>query len=547
MKKHRLYLVLILISVILVSALYIIYNTINSIETLTKIFINSSENISKSLVTSINNKIKSNKATSGFIEDIFLNPAKLIASKIKEIDNLENLDLEEIISLYSIGVVKIFNENKEMIYSSSPQLSGTSGKGLGLMKFINNLLTELFNSDEKYISSTRNTGIMTNPRYGYIFAYKIDNNLAIILNITEESIINQNLSIIYKNLSISEFELPETVKYVLLNNELENDIFLISNEDIENDYKKISEETLGEYKEIIYSHNKETSHIKILEMDTQLHISKTFQGIITIGLKMDTYYNLKSSTIFNYVIIAIIFIILLIVVVFFLNKFDRAETISALNKEKYESLIVMSGQMAHEIRNPLNSISMIAKRMEYEYDSEGVEKQSINLLYDKINLINTTIEDCNNLTKKIKLEIQNVNIKDFFNEIIKAYEKEYAKIKIKGEIENANFCFDPIKIKQVIGNILINSIQAMKDKGIINLEVNIKNNKLNITIFDTGRGISEKIMKNLYTPFQTTKANGSGLGLTIIKRIVDAHNGTIKIENVKDIGAKINILIPRIK
>ncbi len=84
----------------------------------------------------------------------------------------------------------------------------------------------------------------------------------------------------------------------------------------------------------------------------------------------------------------------------------------------------------------------------------------------------------------------------------------------------------------------------MNYNGIIRFEAITKNNKLEILIQDNGGGMPKEIISNLYTPFITTKTEGYGLGLTIIKKIIDAHNGKIKIENTK-IGVKVKISLPK--
>ncbi len=105
---------------------------------------------------------------------------------------------------------------------------------------------------------------------------------------------------------------------------------------------------------------------------------------------------------------------------------------------------------------------------------------------------------------------------------------------------------DEEQIKRVIINIIDNAIQAMENKGVINvvLDFDILDNKALISISDTGPGIKDEDKDKLFEPYFSTKKNGMGLGLTIAKRIIMEHKGNIKVKDNKPRGSIFSIELP---
>jgi len=123
------------------------------------------------------------------------------------------------------------------------------------------------------------------------------------------------------------------------------------------------------------------------------------------------------------------------------------------------------------------------------------------------------------------------------------------KISIDTSLSNIpNILIDGEKMQQVLLNVCLNAVESMKENG--KLTITTSTDKPNgceyiqIEISDTGCGISPEIIKNIFTPFFTTKKDGSGLGLPISLRIVEKHKGTIKVESVVDKGSKFVIVLP---
>ena len=114
--------------------------------------------------------------------------------------------------------------------------------------------------------------------------------------------------------------------------------------------------------------------------------------------------------------------------------------------------------------------------------------------------------------------------------------------------QNATAFANREQIRQVINNLVLNAIQAMKEGGVLSIETKLFNQEVKkvveIRIADTGSGIEEKDLKNIFEPFFTDKEKGTGLGLTIVGRIIDGYDGKIEIESSVNNGTTCKVWLP---
>ncbi|MEI3163667.1 MAG: ATP-binding protein [Lachnospirales bacterium] len=199
----------------------------------------------------------------------------------------------------------------------------------------------------------------------------------------------------------------------------------------------------------------------------------------------------------------------------------------------------LAAALAHEIKNP---IAIIRANIDYIKLSVNPSLSNcFNVIEKELNKLNslitdyTTIFQPNNKNELIFMEDLIYDVAEEFN-IITSKEIHFtfninSEIKLMGDYK---------KLSILLFNIYKNSVEAIKEKGTISTKMYQKNNNIYIEISDTGCGIPDDLINNIGTPFLTTKANGSGLGIMICKTIVDAHNGKIFIENTKK-GCKTTI------
>ena len=216
-------------------------------------------------------------------------------------------------------------------------------------------------------------------------------------------------------------------------------------------------------------------------------------------------------------------------------------------KQQNEKMIAMgelASGVAHEVRNPLNSINMIAQRFEKEYSdklkSEEFDTLS-NVLKNESSRVNNIIEQFLKFARPPKLNITEISAKDFLNEIkliseINAKEKGI-NIGFSTETDK-NIKIDTEQMKQVFFNLIQNSIDATSQGGNINIAFKSKNNKNIFEITDSGTGIPEENLDKIFNLYYTTKPRGTGLGLSIVQQIISRHNGHIFAESKAGAGTK---------
>jgi len=227
------------------------------------------------------------------------------------------------------------------------------------------------------------------------------------------------------------------------------------------------------------------------------------------------------------------------------------ERIKKLREDMIKSVkLATTGQiatgLAHEIRNPLSSIKMMMQIVRDRYLKENNCKE-INTILIEINRINNILKNLLEFSKPSPMHF----IKQDINEIVVSSIDIY-KYNIKHQ--NISLCVsldsdlpqvhvDGEKMKSVLINIIINSIQAMPDGGKLSIETNREKKGVIIKIHDTGGGIDGNHLKTIFEPFYTTKNEGTGLGLSLAKAIVERHNGRIKVKSGKN-GTCFTIYIP---
>lgn len=216
-------------------------------------------------------------------------------------------------------------------------------------------------------------------------------------------------------------------------------------------------------------------------------------------------------------------------------------------KQQNEKLIAMgelASGVAHEVRNPLNSINMIAQRLEKEYsdkiNSEDFSTLS-NVLKTESARVNNIIEQFLKFARPPKLNFNVVSVKDFLEDIKQITDISVSEkgLSLTVKIENEkNLEIDTEQMKQVFINLIQNAVDATPAGGNINITFKTKNGKSIFEVEDTGTGIPDEILNKIFNIYFTTKSRGIGLGLSIVQQIVSQHNGNIYVESRKEKGTK---------
>jgi len=232
----------------------------------------------------------------------------------------------------------------------------------------------------------------------------------------------------------------------------------------------------------------------------------------------------------------------------------QAEQIKKMQEEIHQSRVLsalgeMAATVAHEIRNPLGGIAGYASLLARSIPPEDPKRKYVDKIIGGISSLNKIVSNLLVYTRKTNLQKQNTDLVAWAEAILLhaevEIEKENKKVSIERDFpaEPLNANIDNEKLQQVMLNLLINGIQAIETEGKIFVSIKQNGNFAEITVADTGKGIEDEHLKNIFTPFFTTKEQGTGLGLAIVKKIVDLHEGEISVKSEVGKGTEFCIKI----
>lgn len=234
------------------------------------------------------------------------------------------------------------------------------------------------------------------------------------------------------------------------------------------------------------------------------------------------------------------------------RSFNRmVDRIRSEHASRLRALGNLAAGVAHEVRNPLNSIAMTIQYLKETIDagSDGEAQECLDVISRQVKELDSIVEDFIQLTRPAEMNWQMVNLNTFLDDVMLGFASslEIANVKlIRKYSEGPLYAkIDSDKLRQALSNIIINSIQAMPDGGELQIATawNASENNIVIEINDTGIGISQADLDRLFEPYFTTKPDGTGLGLAITYRIIEAHNGEISVTSEEGQGATFTILI----
>ncbi len=234
-----------------------------------------------------------------------------------------------------------------------------------------------------------------------------------------------------------------------------------------------------------------------------------------------------------------------LVMVVDLTKEKKSNELLAQN-DKMQSIGILSAGIAHEIRNPLTAIKMFVDMLPDGSEDKSFIDQFMNIVPDELMRLERLTHTLLDYSKETNPEPKSINLKDSLEEVmllIKPYMKK-KKIEIIEKYENTQLFIDPYQLKQIVLNILMNSVDSMVEHGVIEIRTEVENNHVKIIIKDDGSGIERDKLDKIFDPFYTSKPEGYGIGLSVTKKLVIENNGDIKVQSEKGIGTKTTIVFP---
>jgi len=235
------------------------------------------------------------------------------------------------------------------------------------------------------------------------------------------------------------------------------------------------------------------------------------------------------------------------------NFRDRDKQLRHLEKRTMHSeRLAAMGQMAaaisHDLRNPLSGIKVAAEYLMRKLKGQPDAIDIIVNIHNEVIFANNIISNILEHASIRKPNFEKASIKKLIEEAILtiAQQGSFNNITIEREISSdlPLLNLDPLQIRQVLTNLLINAAEAMLGGGEMKINACCEENNVIVKVIDTGTGIEETHMEKLFEPFFSTKVTGIGLGLAITKEIIENHGGTIEVESKLEKGATFTMSFP---
>ena len=235
-----------------------------------------------------------------------------------------------------------------------------------------------------------------------------------------------------------------------------------------------------------------------------------------------------------------------------LKKMYRTDRLATLGE--------LAAGAAHEIRNPLTAIRSTIQYLSKDFSADPVKSEMVTELISEVERINKIVQGLLSFARPSDLNTSDINIEQLINQtlllVTNTLRKQNVEVEFEYFTDNTTIQGDAEQLKQVFLNIILNAIEAMGKNPpersrtlIISIEkgtpINTHSRYLIISFEDSGKGIEQKNIENVFNPFFTTKEEGTGLGLAICYGIINRHEGEIEVKSVPDKGTCINIKLPQ--
>jgi len=283
--------------------------------------------------------------------------------------------------------------------------------------------------------------------------------------------------------------------------------------------------------ELLYGKSGSSQLLKDLHTD---HKNKKYFEIVrndlTLGISVSVIENIYS------------FSQLLVFIITDLTE-KRAIEEKLKKKEHFALIGEMSAGIAHEIRNPLASISGSVQFLQKELRPENEEhKNLMEIIIKESQRLSQSIEDFLTFTKTTPLEKSDIDISNLVDDILDLVSLNHPQITLVKKYHPGYMVHaDRKKIQQLLWNLVNNSVKAINNHGTVEINIYRKGTDIFLSITDDGVGIDTNELKRIFTPFYSKFSSGIGLGMALVKRIVDEHNFDIKVNSQKNIGTEVTV------
>lgn len=213
----------------------------------------------------------------------------------------------------------------------------------------------------------------------------------------------------------------------------------------------------------------------------------------------------------------------------------------------HEQPVLSLSTISHELRNPLTLIHSTLQLIGNHYPEVTNDPLWPQLLLD-INYMSQLLSELSSLNSSQTLHYSQIDIRQFLTNIVSSFysttQSQTKELSLNFETDEKFIMGDSLKIREVFINLIKNALEATQSGDRIVIDVKSRWNRLVVTVSDSGSGMDGCRLSTIFEPFVTYKSDGTGLGLTIVKNIMNAHGGAVQVYSKPGIGTKFILIFP---
>ncbi len=224
------------------------------------------------------------------------------------------------------------------------------------------------------------------------------------------------------------------------------------------------------------------------------------------------------------------------------QEIERSQRLASIGR--------LAAGIAHEIRNPLSSIKGFATYFKERYGEIPEDKKTAEIMVQEVERLNRVISQLLEFARPVAIHKKSMSIRTLVQHSLRIIERDAHKknIAIHADIPSGlgEIAIDADRINQVLLNLYLNAIESMNGGGSLTVDIQREeeNKRLTIRVTDTGSGIDKKNLVHIFDPYFTTKQSGTGLGLAIVHKIMESHQGEVRVESEPGKGTTVMIFLP---
>lgn len=234
--------------------------------------------------------------------------------------------------------------------------------------------------------------------------------------------------------------------------------------------------------------------------------------------------------------------------------YEREQEAKTIESERIHAITLLAAGVAHEIGNPLNSLNIHLQLIERELDLLPPEQRIslqdlVKICRAEVGRLDRIINQFLRAIRPVRPNFERISLPEVLQETIRFLQPEIRDRDVLVEVDQPkdfpSVLADPSQMKQVFFNIIRNALQAMPHGGFLKITLQETDRHVAISFRDSGPGIAPEQISYLFEPFSSFKADGTGLGLMIVHRIVRDHGGQIEVHSEPNKGTTFAIFLPR--